>query len=158
MDFPTPTGPCRMTDSPASTNRRVARSRMWAAGILGLNAKSKSSTVAVCSKWAACSRRSKAGGVAAGGLVLAQHLEELDVAELPAVGLAEPGLEGVEHPEQLQRRRLSSSWWVRVTTPAAGGEELRRGRADGRAPTAASRPRSSPSCSVPATRIPLTVR
>jgi hypothetical protein len=36
MVLPTPTGPWRMTDSPASMKRMVARSRMWAAGILGL--------------------------------------------------------------------------------------------------------------------------
>jgi hypothetical protein len=34
--LPTPTGPCRIADSPAWTNRSVARSRIWEAGIFGL--------------------------------------------------------------------------------------------------------------------------
>ena len=48
------------------------------------------------------------GGVAPGDLVLAEHLEELEVAELTGGGLGEAGFEGVEHPGQLQgaQRRL----------------------------------------------------
>jgi len=38
------------------------------------------------------------GGVAAGQLVFAEGLEELDVAELTGMGLGEAGLDRVEHP------------------------------------------------------------
>jgi hypothetical protein len=36
--------------------------------------------------------------VASGDLVLAEHLEELEVAELARACLDESGFEGVEHP------------------------------------------------------------
>ena len=42
-------------------------------------------------------------GVAAGDLVVAEHLQELDVAEFPGAGLGQAGFEGLEHPGQLQR-------------------------------------------------------
>jgi hypothetical protein len=38
------------------------------------------------------------GGLSPVDLVLAQHLEELGVAELPGVGLGQAGLDGLEHP------------------------------------------------------------
>jgi hypothetical protein len=41
-------------------------------------------------------------GVAAGDLVLAEHLEELEVAEFPVAGLGEAGIEGVEHAGEFQ--------------------------------------------------------
>ena len=41
-------------------------------------------------------------GLAAGDLVLAEDLEEVQVAELAGVGLGEAGVEGGEHPGQLQ--------------------------------------------------------
>ena len=56
-------------------------------------------------------------GVAAGDLVFAEDLEELDVAEFPGAGLGQPGVDGVEHAGQLQgpqglgQRRRSRSWW-----------------------------------------------
>jgi hypothetical protein len=37
-------------------------------------------------------------GLAAGDLVLAEDLEELDVAELPAAGLGQARIDGGEHP------------------------------------------------------------
>ena len=40
------------------------------------------------------------GGVSAGQLVLAQDLEELDVAEGAGPGLGQAGVEGLEHPGQ----------------------------------------------------------
>ena len=40
--------------------------------------------------------------VAAGDLVFAAHLEELDVAEVPGAGLVQAGFEGVEHSAQLE--------------------------------------------------------
>ena len=36
--------------------------------------------------------------VAAGDLVFAEHLEELEMSELAGARLVEPGFEGVEHP------------------------------------------------------------
>ena len=49
-----------------------------------------------------------AGGVTPCQLVLAEHLQELDVAELAGTGLGETHLQGVEHPRQRERaeRRL----------------------------------------------------
>ncbi len=103
--------------------------------------------------------------VPAGDLVLAQRLEELQVAEVPAVGLGEARVEGVQHPRQAQRTER-------------GRELMRPGHADA-SPSSASPSRSSkrpceprrcagtdtivvviavPSCSVPAARMPLTVR
>ena len=41
-------------------------------------------------------------GLAAGDLVLAEDLQEVQVAEFPGVGLGEAGVEGGEHPGQLQ--------------------------------------------------------
>jgi site-specific DNA recombinase len=42
------------------------------------------------------------GGVAAGDLVFAEHLQEFQVAELPVAGLGEAGIEGVEHAGQFE--------------------------------------------------------
>src|ERR1022692_4184811 len=42
-------------------------------------------------------------GAAAGDLVFAQDLEEVDVAEVPGAGLGEAGVDGGEHPRELQR-------------------------------------------------------
>ena len=47
-------------------------------------------------------------GLAAGDLVLAQDLEEVQVAEFPGAGLGEAGVEGGEHPGQLQPRAASA--------------------------------------------------
>jgi hypothetical protein len=41
--------------------------------------------------------------LAAGDLILAKDPQELQVPELPGAGLAEPDVESVEHPGQLQR-------------------------------------------------------
>jgi hypothetical protein len=38
------------------------------------------------------------GGVASGDLVFAEHLEELEVPELPGLGLTQSGVQCVEHP------------------------------------------------------------
>jgi len=42
-------------------------------------------------------------GAAAGDLVFAQDLQEVDVAEVPGAGLGEAGVDGGEHPGELQR-------------------------------------------------------
>jgi hypothetical protein len=57
-------------------------------------------------------------GLAAGDLVLAQDLQEVQVAELPGAGLGEAGVEGGEHPRQLQ-------------LPQRGGERAAVGDGDG---------------------------
>ena len=41
-------------------------------------------------------------GLAAGDLVVAEHLQELQVAEFAGAGLGQAGVEGVQHPGQLQ--------------------------------------------------------
>jgi hypothetical protein len=43
------------------------------------------------------------GGVAAADLVVAQDLQELEVAKFPGAGLGQAGVEGVQHAGQLQR-------------------------------------------------------
>ena len=42
-------------------------------------------------------------GVAAGDLVVAEDLQELQVAQFAGPGLGQPGVEGVQHAGQLQR-------------------------------------------------------
>lgn len=53
-----------------------------------------------------------------GDLVLAQHLEELQVAEVSGAGGGEPGTEGLQHPGQFQR-------------PPCGGEPVAAGEGEG---------------------------
>ena len=91
-----------MTDSPDCSQRRAARSRIWAAGSFGEAVKSKPSRVASVSNLARRIRRLQGHGLAAGDLVLAEDLQEVQVAELPGAGLGEAGVEGGEHPGQLQ--------------------------------------------------------
>ena len=91
-----------MTDSPPASQRRAARSRIWAAGSFGEAAKSNPSRVASVSNRARRIRRCQGHGLAAGDLVLAQDLEEVQVAEFPGAGLGEAGVEGGEHAGQLQ--------------------------------------------------------
>jgi hypothetical protein len=43
------------------------------------------------------------GGLAAGDLVVAEDLQELQMAEFPGAGLGQPGVEGLQHPAQLER-------------------------------------------------------
>jgi hypothetical protein len=53
------------------------------------------------------------GGFAAGDLVLAQGLQEFEVAEPTVAGLGQPGVEGVEHagqfqgPQRIAQRRIA---------------------------------------------------
>ena len=91
-----------MTDSPDCSQRRAARSRIWAAGSFGEAAKSNPSRVASVSNLARRIRRGQGHGLAAGDLVLAEDLEEVQVAEFPGAGLGEAGVEGGEHAGQLQ--------------------------------------------------------
>ncbi len=129
------------------------------------------------------------GGLAAGDLVFAQDLEELDVAEFAGAGLGEPGLEGVQHPGQpqdaqglVERAGLdrgdhgrrggrgrgegghdalpSAPALIGTTFPAANGPAANR--ASGPCRNAAAPPSPAGvvtgSASVPAVRMPLTVR
>src|SRR4029077_11552405 len=97
------------------------------------------------------------GGVAAGQLVLAQHLEELGVPEGAGPGLGQPRVQGVEHAGQAQRLQHGGEpCWApggpRCSPPNAPGP---RSQAGTPAPGSGS---WTPSCSVPAARMPLTVR
>ena len=91
-----------MTDSPDGSQRRAARSRIWAAGSFGEAVKSNPSRVASVSNRARRIRRGRDMDCAAGDLVLAEDLEEVQVAEFAGAGLGEAGVEGGEHPGQLQ--------------------------------------------------------
>jgi len=95
-------------------------------------------------------------GLAPADLVLKQHLEELEVAELAAAGLLEARLERGQHAGELQGLELAlklmafhgqtSRWAKRLSGPCswAGAVGVRSGSASRR--------------SRPAARMPLTVR
>ena len=100
--FPTPTGPCRMTDSPAWSQRSAARSRICAAGSFGLAAKSNPSRVAGLLEAGAAEPAGDGGGLPAGDLVLAEDLQELQVAEFAGAGLGQAGVEGSQHPDSFR--------------------------------------------------------
>ena len=73
--------------------------------------KSKSSKVAVLLEAGAADASGQGGGLAAGDLVLAEHLQELEVAECAGAGLGQAGVEGVEHAGQLQgAQRVAQGW------------------------------------------------
>src|SRR6266542_2983236 len=81
---------------------RSARPPICAAGSFGLAWKSKPSMVVASSKWARRSRRGHGHRVTAGDLVLAEDLQEVEVAEFPGGGLSESGVEGLEHAGEFQ--------------------------------------------------------
>ena len=81
-----------MTDSPDCSQRRAARSRIWAAGSFGEAVKSNPSRVASLSNLARRIPPGQGHGLAAGDLVLAEDLQEIEVAEFPGVGLGEAGV------------------------------------------------------------------
>jgi hypothetical protein len=60
-------------------------------------------------------------GLAAGDLVLAEHLKELQVAEFARVGLGEPGVESLQHAGQLQ---LAQRRGERVVIDRGDGHEV----------------------------------
>ena len=145
---------------PAAMNSSRARSRIWATGSLGLKLKSKLSRVASQRQVGGPEPAGDLGGVAAGQLVLAEDLEELDVAEGAGSGLGQAGVEGVEHPGQA------------AAGVAPGPAGLGGGRRSSAAPRSRTRPGraarpgvSTPgsggwtaALSVPAARMPFTVR
>ncbi len=66
-------------------------------------------------------------GLAAGDLVVAQYLEEVQVAELLGAGLGQAGVEGIEHPGQLQGAKVSCRAGFRTLIGllrSAGGWEV----------------------------------
>jgi hypothetical protein len=91
-----------MTDSPDASQRSAARSRICAAGSFGEALKSNPSRVASVSKRARRDPPLQGHGLAAGDLVLAQDLEEVQVAEFPGVRLGQAGVEGAQHAGQFQ--------------------------------------------------------
>ena len=98
----------------------------------------------------------EAGGVAPGCLVAAQGLEQLDVPQFAGVGLGQPGLERLQHAEELQLAELVLQVMGRLHSATSISNRpsgpCRWAGADGGTSGC-----SSPSCSVPATRMPLTV-
>ena len=113
----------------------------------------------ICSKRAALTRRAMPAASRLRQFVFAERLEELDVAELTGVSLGQPGLEGVEHARERQASAASS--------PTGGSSlsrrHITRGGRTGRAGpcrwagTSGAAGSGSPSFSVPATKMPLTV-
>ena len=120
---------------------------------------------------------SQGGGVAAGDLVFAEHLQEFQVSEFPVVGLGQPGIEGVEHPGEFEGLQCGAQAGIvnghdnAPVVDVVAAERDRGGEVQAvRSVSKASGPRSiaggtgalragwSSPCSVPATRMPLTVR
>jgi hypothetical protein len=100
--LPTPTGPNGITDSPACSQRSADRSRICAAGNLEEAAKSNSSACRAARTSSGPQAALENDGLPAGDLVLTRHLQELQVPELAAVGLEQPGVQGVQHAGQSQ--------------------------------------------------------
>lgn len=153
VDLPTPTGPWRTIDSQASTKRRQARSRITAAGISRVARRSQSARWWPPTRGGAPQAPLQGGRLPAGDLVVAQHLEDVQVASPPAwVWPGEPRVSST--PDRARVLRLVSSWGRRVTMPAPGtaGRDRAGGRGRGHRLDRAT------SASVPAARMPLTVR
>src|SRR6266566_881338 len=100
----------KISEAPARSVISSYRSSAWA----GVSSRiAKSSRISTAGRASSPSRlllepgpaqpAGDGGGLAAGDLVLAQDLEELDVAEFPGPGLGQAGVDGVEHARQLQR-------------------------------------------------------
>src|SRR5664279_4245884 len=111
--FPTPTGPNKITDSPAASQRRAARSRICAAGTFGFAVKSKPSKVDLLLELGAADPAGQRRGLPAADLVLAEHLQELQVTEGAGPGLSQSGVEGFEHPGEFQRPQRVTQRWVK---------------------------------------------
>jgi hypothetical protein len=82
--------------------RRAARSRIWAAGGFGEALKSKPSKGGLLLELRSAQVWFKGDGLAAGDLVLAEDLEEVEVSEFAFLGLREAVVECFEHPGQSQ--------------------------------------------------------
>ena len=100
-----------------------------------------------------------ARSVAARELVLTEDLEELDVAELTGAGLSQPGVDGVEHAAEFEGTQRGFELCGLGHPTASPPRWAKRPSAPWRCAGASGTMTSSaPSASVPATRIPLTVR
>ncbi len=86
-----------MTDSAPASQRRAARSRIWAAGSFGRGGEVEAFEGGLGLEPGAADPPGQGHGLAAGDLVLAQDLEEVQVAEFPGAGLRQAGVEGAEH-------------------------------------------------------------
>jgi len=86
-----------MTDSPACSHRRPARSRIWAAGSLGAGGEVEALEGGLFLEPGPADPLGQGDGFPAGDLVLAQDLQEVQVAEVSGGCLSEPGIEGVQH-------------------------------------------------------------
>ena len=64
--------------------------------------KSKSSKVLWLFEAGAADSPRQGGGLAAGDLVFAEHLQEFQVPEFPVAGLGQAGIEGVEHAGEFE--------------------------------------------------------
>ena len=91
-----------MSDSPPASQRRAARSRIWAAGSFGCGGEVEALEGGLGLEPGVADPAGQGGGFPAGDLVLAQDLQEVQVAEFPGVGLGEAGVEGGEHAGQFQ--------------------------------------------------------
>ena len=112
--------------------------------------------VVVCSKRAAFRRRSIPAASLPGRLVLAETLEQLDVAELAGGGLGQTGLEGVEHAEELELgQRLFQV--VRLHRAASSMSKSRSGPCRWAGAAGGDWVSWSSSSSIPATKMPFTV-
>src|SRR5271165_2852652 len=99
-------------------------------------------------------------GITTGRFVLAQHGEQLDVPEFAGGGLGEPGLDGLEHPEQLERAQcvFELVGLHRATSMSAGNVSNRAaGPCRWAGASGGTSGDSSASCSVPAAKMPFTV-
>jgi hypothetical protein len=91
-----------MTDSPDASQRSAARSRICAAGSFRGGAEVGSFEGGLGFEAGAADPPLQGHGLAAGDLVLAQDLEEVQVAEFPGVRLGQAGVEGAQHAGQFQ--------------------------------------------------------
>ena len=108
MALPYPTGPYRMTDSPGCSQRSAARSRIWAAGSFGMR------RGRILPGWrglepGGADTPLQRGGFPAGDLVLAQDLEEVQVAEVPGAGLGQAGVRVSSMPDSFSSRSAAAS-------------------------------------------------
>ena len=123
--------------------------------------KSKLSSVASCGKTGRPKAACDGGLLSPGEFVLQEHLQELDVAELAGPGLGEPHLQGVEHTSQLERLQASARATCEETARSSLlllGPKGVRAVQPRRHLDAGEDLLDVASFSVPAIRMPLTVR
>ena len=107
-----------MTDSPAASQRRAARSPDLGGGDLRVGGEVEPFQGDLFLEAGAADPAGQGGGFPAGDLVLAQDLQELQVPEGAVAGLGQPGVQGLQHAGQFQgaqcvpqRRVKDGHWW-----------------------------------------------